>query len=205
MKKINKHILEFNKEFSEEELFNLEVQNPVTKVELNKIQEQDNILIPLALQEFYEKFGGLTLGGMYDPESEYEGLQMHIYSISELLSFLNEKANYQKLYSLGLIDYLKFNWGNDRPEFDEINLENIAYLNGNYKCFGTYAFGYDEHHSLYFDKAGNFGKIVYDQENWSGLWKDYLNEMLVKSPATKTLENLILDTIDEVRQTIISW
>lgn len=43
MKKIVKHILEFNKEFSEEELFNLEVQNPVTKVELNKIQEQDNI------------------------------------------------------------------------------------------------------------------------------------------------------------------
>ena len=203
MKKIEQAILSFNEEFIDDERFLLEQSNPGTKEELNKIQVLTNTVFPLSLQEFYQNIGGLSFNEIY--EDDREGVRLNLYSISNYLHFLNATANWEKLYSFGLIDYLKFNWDNDRPEFEDIEPEKIAYLNENYKCFGVFSFNFNEHHSLYFDKDGNFGKISYNQNNFYGLWNEHLNGMLIKSPAKETFENLISSALEEIKQVIIRW
>jgi hypothetical protein len=99
-----------------------------------------------------------------------------------------------------LIDCIKFSWGNDRPEFDDVELSKIDYLNENYKCFGLYRYdgGFEEAYYLYFDRNQKFGLVRYHQDDFDELWSVHLRNMLNKSPASESLDGLLISIIDRL-------
>ncbi|MFC4159525.1 hypothetical protein [Chitinimonas lacunae] len=101
------------------------------------------------------------------------------------------------LEASGLVDFIKWIWGS-RDEIDEsYDSEDIEQLNRSYRVFGMQYYDDNQHSYLYFDEAGRFGSIYYDQDNFDALCRDYLDPMLNASPADCTLDELVSALIDE--------
>ena len=144
---------------------------------------------PQELKAFYEKLGGVKTDFDFA-----ESFAVHIPTLKTLTTNLGKEGKYDTLVSMGLIDQIMFSWGNDRWEFEEeIAVEHRNFLNENYRCFGFYRYdhGLNAAYYLYFDKAGKFGEIHYDQDSFEELWADTLKPMLLKSPATENLEAML--------------
>jgi SMI1 / KNR4 family (SUKH-1) len=169
----------------------------------DEIQALENMLgfsLPDDLKVFYKSFGGLLNQG------NDESYCFEIQVITELMRHL-QSHEHSKLNSLGLVDMIKFSWGNDRPEFeDELSAEQIKFLNDNYKCFGWYRDDtvLESAWYLYFDTQGSFGQIFYDQDDFEELKAD-LEQLIAQNTATDTLENLISQALEQIRLTMIEW
>ncbi|WP_162799882.1 hypothetical protein [Pedobacter jeongneungensis] len=110
---------------------------------------------------------------------------------------------------MGLIDYIKFCWVNDRYELEEgeyLNSEQLQYLNNNYKCFGLYRtdWGNEEADYLYSDRNGNFGTVRYNQDNIGVFLDDYVIPLTHKSLANETFEIMMLRIINQVEEGILA-
>ena len=165
------------------------------------IQQYFEIPIPEDLRSFYLDMGSLT-------PYNYETWSLEINEVPYLLEQLDNKNGFGWCRSLGLIDYIRFVWGNDREEFDEDNYltgEQINLLNKNYKCFGLYRtdWGLEEAYYLYFDRDGKFGTIRYHQDCMNELVPQLIS-LLQKSAATENLEDLLLRILNVLENGILS-
>jgi hypothetical protein len=171
--------------FSNRDGYNVLTQYPIaTEEEIIQLQQVHNFPLPDSLLAFYK-----TIGGLYNHDN-YEKYCMMIPPASKLIS----------LKIVGIIDAILESWGNDRYEFlpseNYFKEEEIIYLNENYKCFGHYhtEFGYESCGYLYFDKEGNYNELFYHQDNFDEVHETLLN-MTKASPASKTLEQVLIDCI----------
>lgn len=161
--------------------------------QLNKFQTYFDTEIPAELTAFYQQLGGLK---NYTPDGDL----IEILSVSELLEELNDK--YEKRYSMGLIDGIKHLWNNDLPEFDDIPKSEIDYINTNYKCIGFYCLErkWVQAFYIYFDKDHRFGSVYYNLEEFDELRDKHLTPMLTKSQADKSLEQMLIQIIDNLEE-----
>ena len=141
--------------------------------------------VPPDLQTFFQTVGGLSR------------VPLKLFSAPELLRFLQNNSPLagtpasDAASSMGLLDLIKLNWGNDRFELDAINgiveQADIDLLNARYACVGWFtAAGDDESESatyVYFDRSGNYGTLFYHQDDFEELWDASLQPMLTSSPA----------------------
>lgn len=200
MNLLKQRINDFN-ENPEIEFQKLEISVPATSAELEEIQNYFELPMPKELQDFYQQFGGIL--------SEDEELNcIKIQSTAKLLYDLMQENKWQKCHSLGLIDFIKYSWGNDRHEFEDPDLikkSEIDYFNENYKCFGLYRYdwGFEEAYYLYFDKNQQFGWVRYHQDEFDYLREEHLDGMLKESPANQGLENLLISVIDQVETNVL--
>jgi hypothetical protein len=181
----------------EEEYYHLKFGEPASNELINEIQNFYSIPIPIELKNFYE------LGAIKnDADEDYS---VWIQSATDLIKSINEENKWFRIHSSGIIDGIKFSWGNDRPEFDEVNQEDIDKLNENYKYVGLYRYdwGLEEAYYIYFDKNQKFGVIRYHQDGFEDLWEDHLDTMLNQSPANQSLEELLISMIDKLEKGIL--
>lgn len=95
-----------------------------------------------------------------------------IWRLDELLRLSSpETPRWQRVQSLGLVDAIRWTWGNDRPDLEPgsdravITAEQAEYLNSHYTVVGRWSDpsleggGY-----IYFDQRGRFGIFKYHQD-----------------------------------------
>jgi hypothetical protein len=154
--------------------------------------------VPVFLQAYYQQIGGLRNGA--------EDYHLSIPSVSTLHEELKAERNFDKRYSMGLIDAIKHSWGNDRPEFQHISQVEIDYINANYKCIGFYRYDgqLEEAFYIYFDAQHQFGLARYHQDEFDELWEEHLTPMLTKSQADKSLEQLLIQVLDCLEEGIMN-
>ncbi|MFJ8459161.1 hypothetical protein ACIQ57_08520 [Lysinibacillus xylanilyticus] len=183
--------------------YQLAISQNATNAQIDVMQGFLNVQIPTDLKMFYMELGSIT-----PAEGNYgEDFMLKIDSVTSLLNALENEEKWDNLISLGLIDYIKYSWGNNRPEFDEyVDAEDIAYINEHYKCFGLYRYtwGFEEANYLYFDKDGKFGEVRYHQDEFDELWIEHLNDLLVKSAATENLQDMVIRIFDKLENGILS-
>jgi len=173
-----------------------------TADEITQLQHYFQIPIPSDLASLYTHLGGLT---PYNREM----FAISIDTPKYLLESISHKNKWYRCNSLGLIDYIKFCWANDRSELEEdnyLNSRQLHSLNNNYKCFGLYRtdWGNEEADYLYFDRNGNFGTVRYHQDSISALLDDYLIPLTHKSLANETLDVMLLRIINQVEEAILA-
>ncbi len=191
MKSVKERVRQFNLHIKDK-YYHLTFDKPASEVMISKIQGYYKTKIPISLRWFYREIGGIT--------GNSNEFVMNIENIPYLLKKLNEPNKWFKCDSLGFVDYLRFLWGNDRPEFESFDPEKVAYLNENYRCFGHYRFscGLTEANILYFDKAGKFGEVRYHEKEFENVWTEFLNDMLVASPASEDLEHMLIRILNKL-------
>ncbi len=192
MKSIRERIKVFNTRI-DDKYYRLSVSGPATEVQLKQIQKYYGISIPMSLRWFYREIGSIS--------GDADEFVLNIEPVSFLLKKLNEPNKWFKCDSLGIVDYLRFLWGNDRPEFDAFDQEKIRFLNENYKCFGHYRFScaQTEANLLYFDRAGRFGEVRYHEKEFENVWNEFFNDMLVSSQAREDLEHMIIRILNTLQ------
>jgi hypothetical protein len=199
---INKEILPFG--------FEAKLQNPATENQI--LQLRTLIKHPLSpeLEDFYRSAGSVMMRRLPDTEEDdidhdYDGEEdadpfeeqigcirpTLIPSVAMLLQELQEKKHYMKLYSTGIIDWLRYQWDNDRPEFEKEPSDVLAKLNATYTGLGLRRFGHDSARHLFIDHNGRCGFVDYHQDAYDKLWDEYLTPMQNKSPANLSLEMAI--------------
>ncbi|MBT2564386.1 hypothetical protein J7E50_23500 [Pedobacter sp. ISL-68] len=173
-----------------------------TAAEMEQLKTYFEIPVPADLVSFYSQLGSLK---PYDDEL----FALSIDSAQSLIESINHQNKWYRCQSLGIVDYIKFCWINDRQELEEDNYLNKAqlhYLNSNYKCFGLYRtnWGFEEADYLYFDSNGNFGTVRYHQDNISDFLDHYLIPLTHKSLATETFEAIMLRIIDQLQEGLLA-
>ena len=161
--------------------------------------------LPEELKRFYLDIGAL------DNVRNSECYCMSMLTVAELVEGLayNGDYKYKKLDSLGLADMMRFSWGNDRPEFTNgrcFTPDQLTYINHHYRCFGWYRTddGLEAAHYMYFDQAGKFGALLYHQDTIDRM-QEAFSKMMVASPATQSLEDMLCEGIEKIRATLIEW
>jgi hypothetical protein len=188
MKRINPSTFEYSA---------LKLEGRATDEQLVQLQKNSSPAIPEGLKNFYKKWGGIV-------RHVHSETYLNIPSVTTMLDILNGKFSSKwpgpTLKSLGLIDYIKYSWGNDRWEFESdefFTTEQLHVLNEKYKCFGIYRPNLERAYYLYFDQQGNFGEILYDQNLFEET-KNHLQSMLTKSPANQSFNALIRHAFKQV-------
>lgn len=170
--------------------------------DLEHFEKSVGFALPDALKEFYKTFGGL------ENKDNPESYCLSIPSIHELENKLQGK-DWDRIHSLGLIDMIKFSWGNDREEFNEgaeFSKAQIEALNRDYKCFGWYRDDtvLESAYYLYFDQNGHFGKVFYDQDDFDDL-KASLLVLQNHKAEPDTLPNILKNALIQIKATLIEW
>lgn len=151
-----------------------------TDSDIATFEKNTGVIFPEEHKLFLKKIGGLR-ASIYS--------HTNVFSLTEWVdSFSYEKEYGRHLKSTGVVDILNFVWENDKEEFEPsddnwINQEECNQLNADYTAFGFVAVDDNLHLALYFDKAGKFGVIPYDQDDTEQLFECYLRPMLEKSQA----------------------
>lgn len=205
MELLKNHVKKFNEtidhifEEDEDSEFRIEQIETADVEQLNQLQSFFEAKMPPELITFYQQIGGLK-------NDAFDDFMLQIPSVSELLEQLNAEKNYKRRYSMGLIDGIKQSWSNDRPEFDDIPKSEIDHINTNYKCIGLYRFDwqFEEAFYIYFDKNHQFGIVRYHQDEFDELWDEHLTSMLTQSQADKSLEQMIIQIINHLKEGIIA-
>ncbi len=169
--------------------------------EVDALEARLGQALPPALRQFYLRFGSLGNGS--------ESFEFGIGSPGWKLKALDARSRHDRLDSLGVIDAVRHRWGNDREELEPgVNFSDaeIEALNAHYTVFGRYnrsesteAAGY-----LFFDRAGRFDRIWFAQDDYYGGpeadFFSHCQQLLVESTATLSLEDLLVQVLDEMQQ-----
>jgi hypothetical protein len=177
----------------------LETGDIASDAQINDFESKVGFILPNDLRSFYQDMGSLL-------SEDFESNCIEIKSLPKILYHLTHDEWHRKLNSMGLIDYIKYSWGNDRFEFDEyLSADFIEAINSNYKGFGLWrSFEILEAaHYFYFDKNGKFGTVYYHQDVFDDLVDAQLKPMLEQSQATQTLEQVIEEALIEIAENIL--
>lgn len=152
---------------------------------LQQFEKDYQVELPNELKSFYHEVGKL------DGENH---LQFHIMSLTELRTGLESNAEWSRLNGLGIVDMLKYAWGNGKDEFSaqsgNLTQAEIDFLNGNYKTIGFIRVDDNVIIAIYYDEYGNFGVVWYNQDD-GDVFEYYLDKMLQQSPARYCLAQIL--------------
>ncbi|SDD70768.1 SMI1 / KNR4 family (SUKH-1) [Dyadobacter soli] len=148
--------------------------------------------LPPDLKEFYNTVGNIKSNSLNENNS------IDFFSTSYLVEKLDDSDKWEKIVSLGLLDMIKHSWGNDREEIDELSANTRDQINSRYICFGWFRTddNLESANYLYFDQDGKFGSVPYHQDDFDDLFVNYIKPMLNTSPASKSLEDLIVESME---------
>lgn len=175
----------------------LDIEKKSTEEEITELEKRIHVRLPEELRNFYTGFGAIK------NRNWNENNCIDIYSVKYLMEKLNEADKWSKTDSLGIIDMIRLSWGNDRYELDdELSAPMKAFLNKHYICFGLYRTddNLESANYLYFDTSGCFGSVFYHQDDFDELLENHLLPMMEASPATQTLEELILEAFEIITE-----
>lgn len=155
---------------------------PATEAELARLQALCSVPLPPALLDFYRRGGGFAGGARLQ--------QAVIHAPAELLRAAEApEGPWHALPSLGLVDMIRWAWGNDRFEFDPASGEgldqaSIEALNARYAIVARRELDEGEAFEfLFVDGDGGCGRLFYHQDAFDELLADDLQPML-RSPRT---------------------
>ncbi len=204
-KKLQEKVHQFNvyvKENCEEiRNYSIVLGKPINNQEINELEQLTQVKLPEDLVGFYTNLGSISPIGATERNSMYTS------TIDGMKKELQAESKYEKLLSMGLIDSIRHSWGNDRYEFDVgeyFSQEQLDTLNRKYYCFGLYRLGdgVEAAGYLYFDEEGKFGSFYYHQDYFEEEVHEELLALLEKSPATLSLEELLINSIQEIQESI---
>lgn len=207
MNNIRKAVAKYNQTnagiFPEMNNYNKLIDLPKASNEsIKSLETMQSIDLPAELQSFYKTFGGLV------NKENNESYCFNLPTIDQLIAKIKSNDS-DKIKSLGIIDMINNSWGNSRAELSDnkhLTVEQIKYLNENFKCIGWYRDDtiLESAYYIYFDKKGYFGEVFYDQDDFESLKKD-LNHLLASNNEQKTLEEILLKALEITRLTMIEW
>lgn len=149
-----------------------------------------------ALASFYRTIGGIghRMGS--------ENWTIEVYTPAGMLDDLGPQALGPSRSSLGLVDLIRWRWGNSRPEFDPgVNLSqrDISTLNTGYLGFGWWShdWGFEASYYLFTDPKGRASRVYYHQDE--GEIFDQLQALLNGEAKWQTLEDELVATVHAVQ------
>jgi len=175
----------------------LDVVQKSSKEEIRELENRIHMRLPEELSTFYTGFGAIK------NRNWNENNCLDIYSVKYLMEKLNDADKWSRTESLGIIDMIRLSWGNDRYELDEeLSASMKNFLNNHCICFGLYRTddNLESANYLYFDTYGRFGSVFYHQDDFEELLENHLLPMMEASPATQTLEELILEAFEIITE-----
>ncbi len=167
--------------------------NPASESALRQIRRLSSMPFPSDLISFYHRHGGFRGGDRLH--------QLTLYQPEFLIERAGDQRRYYRLHSLGLIDMIRFAWGNDRPEFEPgsdraiMTDKEIAYLNNNYIVVGYWndpEWGEEAQHFIFFDRNGRFGTLYVHQDEFE------IFHLLKDSTANLTWDEVMNKALDAV-------
>jgi hypothetical protein len=172
---------------------------PASTEQITKLETLLHRELPPDLRFFYLTYGGLGRTKLTSIPIESAIPDEHpgcygptiIPSPTQLLQNLQAQQRYMRLDSMGIVDWLRYQWDNDRPEFDEEAPDVLAQLDDQYLGFGFRRFGLDSARHIYMDRQGRCGLVDYHQDNYADLWDLYLRPMLKSSPAKMDIQDAL--------------
>lgn len=201
VKEYNKYVKALGKSEDMDDYYaaRLTFEDAANDAQINELAEYFHIPVPQDLVDFYKSYGSLIPA----KDAAHEDCVIKVFSPAYLLKKLKEPEKWGKCRSLGLIDMIRFSWG-ERDEFNEyISKEMRLSVNDQYQCIGWYRldWGLEEAYYIYFDKSGNFGAVRYHQDEFNELM-DQLKELLKGNGAVFSLENLLQKALQEMKNAI---
>lgn len=175
----------------------LDIEQKSTEEEIGLLENRINIRLPEALKSFYTGFGAIK------NRDWNENNCMDLYSVRYMMERLDDPDKSSGTKSLGIIDMIRLSWGNDRYELDdELSEPMKAFLNSHFICFGLYRTddNLESANYLYFDTHGQFGSVFYHQDDFDDLLQNHLQPMMKESPASHTLEELLLEAFEIITE-----
>lgn len=168
---------------------------PAAEADLARLQTICPIPLPMAWLHFYRAVGGFH-GGVRLQNAV-------IHAPADLLRAVERPANSsESLRTLGLVDMVRWSWGNDRFEFDPASGEglesaDVDALNARYAIFGWRVVEGEAFEYLYADHAGGCGRLFYHQDAFDELFADDLHPMLTNArPAPETFDQALRGFIE---------
>ncbi len=166
--------------------------DPAGEALIESARKLSAIPFPPDLLGFYRQHGS------FKGNDALKGLS--IWSLGEMQRLsADDTAKWQRLRSLGLVDAIRWTWGNDRPDLEPgsshavISVEQANSLNSRYTVIGRWTYpslegsGY-----LCFDGEGRFGIFHYHQD------ESPMHRLLGDSPARMTWDELMNAALTEV-------
>lgn len=159
---------------------------------ITQLETRAQVVLPKDLKDFYQKIGSIQSNSLNENNS------IDLFSVSYMLEKLDDTDHWSKIRSLGILDMILFNWGNDREEILELSSKMTEYLNSQYISFGSFRTddNLESATYLYYDTNGHFGSIPYHQDDFDDLFTNYLKPMMKQSPATQSFQELIAESLD---------
>ncbi|GAB3256151.1 hypothetical protein [Chitinimonas naiadis] len=162
-----------------------------TEAHLAEIESQINCPIPASLRDLLCNTGALQMR-----DSEEWG-SITLYS--------NVDGGYMPT-AAGLAASIDHVWGG-RPEFEDyFKPSEIDDINQRFFCFGAYLHDSNAHTHYYFTRAGRFGALYYNQDEWDNLYTSLKALMADETPGDyDTLDALLSSGVDDVIEALLAW
>ncbi len=151
---------------------------PASEQSIEALQKMSGPTLPDSLLHFYRTIGSIHGG------NQLKGLVLHSPETLVMKSAPNPAQRWDCVASMGLVDMIRWSWGNDRFEFDPASGDGLTQvevdsLNAQYSVIGWYTVLEGEGHEyLLFDRHGAFATLFYHQDAFDELYADSLRPML---------------------------
>ena len=151
---------------------------PATETRIDALRKLSAPALPAPLLDFYRTIGSIHGG------NQLKGLVLHSPETLIMKSAPNPAQQWDCVASMGLVDMIRWSWGNDRFEFDPSSGDGLTQvevdsLNAQYSVIGWYTVLEGEGNEyLLFDRHGAFATLFYHQDAFDELYADSLRPML---------------------------
>lgn len=168
-------------------------QHPLAKAEeIDELEHLAKRPLHQEFKRFYLEYGGV---GYQDEGVRDTGMTIRLLPARLLILALQDSRKYLRLNSLGIIDWLRYQYDNDLSKLNEKTAE-FHQLNQKYIGLGLRQYDHESTRHLYIDEQGKFGIINFHQDAYNTLWEDYLTPMLSQSPANMSLEEALIELLE---------
>lgn len=151
---------------------------PSSEQSIDALRKLSGPTLPESLLDFYRTVG-LIHGG-----NRLKGLMLHSPVTLVLKSAPNRENPWDCVPSMGVVDMIRWSWGNDRFEFDPasgggLTQVEVDALNAQFSVVGWFTlFEGEGYVYLLFDGNGTFTTLHYHQDAFDELYADSLQPML---------------------------
>ena len=151
---------------------------PASEQSIDALRSMSGPTLPDSLLSFYRSVGSIRGG------DRLKGLTLHSPEVLLSKRVSNPQQPWDCVPSIGLVDMIRWSWGNDRFEFDPASGDGLTQvevdaLNAQYSVIGWYdVFEGEGHEYLIFDRSGAFATLHYHQDAFDELYADSLRPMM---------------------------
>ena len=137
---------------------------PASEQSIDALRKLSRPQLPESLLSFYRSIGSIRGG------DRLKGLKLHSPETLILKSTPNTESPWDCVASMGLVDMIRWSWGNDRFEFDPANGDGLTQvevdaLNEQFSVIGWHdVFEGEGREYLIFDRGGAFATLHYHQD-----------------------------------------